>query len=401
LYIDTNLKIGNFQKAIEKLREMLDLYPHDQPLLNIKYAVCDKTNYTVQPLSNGRTLAIHTGQLGWTWNPNNLKISGSEYMAMNMAKEFAKLGYRTFIFGAFEDEKTGVDYQGIYDNVQYIDYKCFPEFSSKYIIDYLIISRFVCNLVYYENILNVYLWVHDILPHISSNSPVFQTHLYKFKGFITLSNWHKNYVKQHVGVPDNMMILSRNAIYSERFMDYDLSKKIPYRFIYSSDAYRGLNHLIDMMPAIKERYPETTLVIYTRKEHVDENLMTKIEKMDYISLNSRVSQDVIKDELLKSDIWLYPTNFPETYCISALEAMAAGCLVAGVKYAGLSDTIGNRGILCEHPIEDNKEKLLQKLFYVMDRPELKKHYVDKAREWAMQQTYYNLAIEWLKIFKSR
>jgi tetratricopeptide (TPR) repeat protein len=401
LYIDTNLKIGKFDKAVKKLREMLDIYPLDQPLLNIKYAICDKSNYTVEALSKGRTLVIHTGQLGWVWNPTNLKISGSEFMAINMAKEFSKLGYRTFIIGSFEDEKNNIDYQGIYDNVQYIDWKFFPEFSSKYIIDYLIVSRFVCNLLYYENILNVYMWVHDILPHMSSNSPVFQTHLYKFKGFITLSNWHKNYVKEHVGVPENMMILSRNAIYSERFLDYDINKKIPYRFIYISDSYRGLDHLIDMIPKIKHRYPETTLIIYTRKEHIDDQLMNKIQELDYVSLNGRVSQDVIKDELLKSDIWLYPTNFPETYCISALEAMAAGCLVAGVKYAGLADTIGNRGIMCEHPIEKNKDKLLEKLFYVLDRPDMKKYYVEKGREWAMQQTYYNLAIEWIKMFKSR
>jgi len=401
LYIDTNLKVGNFDKAIQKLRDMLNIYPYDQPLLNIKYAVCDKSNYRIEELSRGRTLVIHTGALGWVWNPNNnLKISGSEYMAINMAKEFTKLGYRTLIFGSFEDEENGVNYQGIYDGIQYIDYKFFEEFCSKYVIDYLIISRFVCNLIYYENILNVYLWVHDILPQMS-NCPVLQSHAVKFKGFIVLSKWQKDYVLTHTGVPESMMILSRNAIYSERFLDYNIDQKIPYRFIYSSDAYRGLNHLIDMMPDIKQKYPETTLVIYTRLEHIEENTMQKIKSMDYVSLNSRVSQDKIKDEYLKSDVWLYPTDFSETYCITALEAMAAGCLVASVKYAGLADTVGDRGVMCESPITDekNKKELLRKLFFVMDRPDIKKRYVDKAREWAMSQTYYNLAIEWIKMFK--
>jgi glycosyltransferase involved in cell wall biosynthesis len=401
MYIDTHLKVGKFDKAVDKLKDMLELYPHDQPLLNIKYAICDKSYQKIEALSNGKTLVIHTGSIGWVWDPrSNIKISGSEYMAMNLAKEFTKFGYRTFIFGSFEDEENNIDYQGIYDGIQYIDYKSFPEFSSKYIIDYLIISRFVSNLVYYDNILNVYLWVHDILPHMSNNAPVFQSHLVKFKGFIVLSSWQKKYVMDHIGVPENMMILSRNAIYSERFLNYNPDTKIPYRFIYISDAYRGLEHLIDMMPKIKEKYPETTLVIYTRIEHIEEKVMDAIKSMDYVSLNSRVSQDTIKDELLKSDVWLYPTNFPETYCISALEAMAAGCLVAGVKYAGLTDTVGNRGIMVNHPIEENKNELLEKLFYVMDRPVLKTGYVNKAREWAMQQTYYNLAVEWLRIFKS-
>ena len=100
---------------------------------------------------------------------------------------------------------------------------------------------------------------------------------------------------------------------------------------------------------------------------------------------------------------MYPTDFSETYCITALEAMAAGCLVASVKYAGLADTVGDRGVMCESPITDekNKKELLRKLFFVMDRPDIKKRYVDKAREWALNQTYYNLAIEWIKMFKSR
>jgi tetratricopeptide (TPR) repeat protein len=403
LYIDTNLKVGLFDKAISKLREMLDIYPYDQPLLNIKYAVCDKSNFQIDLLSNGKTLVIHTGSIGWTWNPkNNLKISGSEYMAIHMAKEFYKFGYRTFIFGSFEDEKTGEDYQGIYDGIQYIDWKFFPEFSSKYVIDYLIVSRFVKNLVYYDNIYNVYLWVHDILPHISENALVFQTHLHKFKGFIVLSKWQKEYIINHIGVPESMMILSRNAIYSERFLDYDISKKIPYRFIYSSDPSRGLNYLIDMMPEIKEKYPETTLIIYTRIEHIDEDTFHKIKNMDYVQLNSRVSQERIKEEYLKSDIWLYPTDFSETYCITALEAMAAGCLVACVKYAGLADTVGDRGITCDHPISDlkNKNDLLKKLFFVMDHPIIKKRYIEKAKDWALNQTYHNLAIEWIRMFKN-
>ncbi len=158
-----------------------------------------------------------------------------------------------------------------------------------------------------------------------------------------------------------------------------------------------------MMPTIKERYPETTLVVYTRLEHVEESTLKKINNMDYVSLNSRVSQDKIKEEYLKSDIWLYPTDFPETYCITALEAMASGCLVACVKYAGLADTVGDRGIVCESPITDekNKTELLKKLFFVMDRPEIKQRYINKARDWALNQTYYNLAVDWVKMFKSR
>lgn len=404
LFIDVNLKLGNIPPAIEVLRRMLDQYPYDQPLLNMKYAVMDKSGIQVTSLATkGKVMAIHTGAIGWCWDPRtNTKISGSEVMAINMAKEFQSLGFRTFIFGSFLDEETKVDYQGIYDGIQYIDYTFFPEFSMKYVIDYLIVSRFLSNLVYYDNILNVYLWVHDVLPQVEKNSPLFQTHPLKFRGLITLSDWHAEYVTKRVGVPRSLVHISRNAIYTERFLPEKQVEKQPFRFIYMSDAFRGLGYLLNMIGQVKERYPQTELYIYTRTEHVTDAWKQQIDGMPYVHLHARLPQEQISQELLKSDVWLYPTDFEETYCISALEAMAAGCLVATTRLAGLITTVGDRGITVEPPIaeEATQSALLTKLFFVLDRPEVKRRYVDKAREWALKQTYGNLAREWVKMFKA-
>jgi glycosyltransferase involved in cell wall biosynthesis len=404
LHVDTHFKLGQFEKAIPLLRTMLEHYPSDQPLLNMKYTVCDKTVYHPISLSNNATVVIHMGYFYHEWDPKKeTKISGSEYMAMNMAKQLTKLGYRVFVFGQFESadskSKDYVNYQGTYQGVQYIDLNYYQEFSLKYNIDYLIISRHVSNLTYYDNIKNVYLWVHDILPFFSPYACTFQFHRTKFKGLITLSNWQKEFVQKELGVDEQYMILSRNAIFAERFMK--MAPKIPFRFIYIADASRGLEHLIHLIPKIKERYPQTTLSIFCKTELIDQSLMNTIELLDYVALHPRVSQDRISSELLQSDIWLYPTHFRETYCISALEAMAAGCLVATVKYAGLKDTVGDRGIMCDEPIDKNYDSLLEKLFFVLDRPEIKERYVIKAREWALQQTYENLALEWRQMFESR
>lgn len=397
LYIESHFKIGQFEKVIPILREMLDKYPTDQMMLNMKYVVCDKTQIIPQRLTNNSTVVIHMGGFFRPWNPKKeTTISGSEYMAINMAKELTRIGYRVIMFGFFE--KDDINYQGMYDNIQYIDYTYFPEFSIKYVIDYLIVSRHVENLVYYDNIRNVYLWAHDVLPIFQKHAPLFQIHFKKFRGIITLSNWQKNFIKQKVGLPDSYLILSRNAIYAERFLQ--VHDKIPYRFIYMSDAKRGLVHLIRMMPRIKEKYPLTTLYIFTKSEFIDTELLSDIQNLDYVTLQQRVSQDVISNELLKSDVWLYPTDFEETYCISALEAMAAGCLVATVKYAGLEDTVSKRGILCNSPIEDNYDELLKKLFFVLDHPDVKERYVSSAREWALSQTYQRLALEWKSMFSS-
>ena len=402
MFIDINLTMGHLNKAVPLLKRMLELYPHDQPLLNMKYNICDDLTISSVNLSEDKTIVIHTSselEIINCWKPSeDTRISGSEYMAMNLGKEFLKLGYRVFIIGTFEDKENNTNYEGIYEGIEYIDYKYFSEFALKYVIDYLIISRFTENLVYYSNIKKVYLWIHDTLPFVTHNSKFIQYHKEKFKGIIAISEWQKNNTVKKHNIPEKNIFVSRNAIYIERFLNKNIIKT-PYRFIYSSSPDRGLNYLIQIIPKIKEKYPETTLHLFVNKYLIDNDTLNAIEKLeDYVYLNPRVSQDQLAIEFLKSDIWLYPTNFQESYCITALEAMAAKCLVVTVKNAALEEVVEGRGILCNYPIKDNLEDLVKKLFFVLERSKLKEHFVEKAYEWAARQTYDTLARDWINIF---
>ena len=138
------------------------------------------------------------------------------------------------------------------------------------------------------------------------------------------------------------------------------------------------------------------LYLFVNQSIIDYETLQIINKLDYVYLNSRVSQEQLSIEFLKSDIWLYPTDFQETYCITALEAMASKCLVATVDYCGLGNIVKGRGILCENPIEKNIDDLINKLFFLLEKPKLKSYFIEKAYKWAIEQTYENLTKEWLK-----
>jgi glycosyltransferase involved in cell wall biosynthesis len=397
LSIEVKLQLGKVYSIVNKLKSMLQTFPYNQPLLNVKYAITDSMNISSLKLSNNKTIVLHTGgqqMIFKNWNPRGDKrISGSEYMAINLGKEFLKKGYKVIIVGSFEDKN--IDNQGIVDDIQYIDYKYFSNFALTYIIDYLIVSRFTSNLLYYDNIKNVYLWVHDVLP-VMDSSKCFQTHRTKFKGIISVSNWQKQNIIEKLNLPSDKIFVSRNAIYPQRFINHNIQKQ-PYRFIYTSDPSRGLSKLIDILPFIKEKFPETTLYIFALIENIDESTLQKIEIMkSYVFLNSRLSQQEIANEFLKSDIWFYPTDFKETYCISAVEAMCAKCLVCTVDLGALTEIIMGKGILCKYPI--NQEKMLEKIFFVLNRPNLKQNFIEKAYEWAINQRYDNLADDWERDF---
>ena len=393
LYIEVKLQLGKVFEIVNRLKYLLNVYPNNQPLLNMKYAITDSMNISSIELSKKKTIVLHTGgqqMIFKNWNPRGDKrISGSEYMAINLGKEFVKRNFKVVIVGSFEDKD--VDNQGIVDDIQYIDYKYFSEFALKYIIDYLFVSRFTSNLVYYDNIKNVYLWVHDVLP-IMDMSKCFQTHKQKFKGIIAVSNWQKNNIVKKLNLPDDRIIVSRNAIYPERFENTENIKKIPYRFIYTSDPSRGLSNLIEVIPRIKEKYPETTLYIFALIENIDTLTLKKIKELDYVFLNTRLSQKDIAIEFLKSDIWFYPTDFKETYCITAVEAMCSKCLVCTINIGALSEIVMGKGILCDYPI--NNEKMLKKIFFVLERPYLKKNFLETAYDWAIKQTFDELANDW-------
>lgn len=397
MFLEIKLQLGEINFVIPYLKKLLEYYPHNQPLLNMRYSICGASLESHIKLSLDKTIVFHTGgeqSIFKNWNPKgDSRISGSEYMAINLAQEFVKNGYRVFIIGSFEDKTLNIDYQCIYNGIQYIDYKYFSEFALKYVIDVLVISRYTSNLVYYDNIKSVYLWVHDVLP-VTDETMCFQIHKEKFKKIIAISNWQKQNIIENLNIPEENIIVSRNAIIPTRFLSKKV-EKVPFRFIYTSDPSRGLTNLINLIPQIKERYPLTTLHIFVKKDNIEYETLKKIEKLDYIYIYGRVSQQELAIELLKSDIFFYPTDFKETYCISALESMCAKCLVVTVKLAALTEIVQGKGVLCEYPFRENTKELLEKLYFILDRPLLKDHCVNNGYQWGINQTFDKLYNEWI------
>ena len=122
------------------------------------------------------------------------------------------------------------------------------------------------------------------------------------------------------------------------------------------------------MPAI-EKYPTASLHIYCRKDQLSKFAETKIlELSEYVQNFNRVDQNVLARAYNEADVWLYPTKFPETYCITALEAQMAKCLCVCTKLAGLINTVGDRGILINECDDTSKYDaiLLKELFEILD-----------------------------------
>jgi len=391
-----------FEIAENILRKFYKYAHDDSRLYNMIYSVADIPK-TPGIQFEKKSVVFHATDTVKGWSPNNIRGvgniigSGSEVMTCNLAREIAKLGYRVFVFGSFNCEDTyNINTEGLYDNVQYIDCKYYFEFIHKYHIDYLIVSRDVSNLYYLDSIDNVYLWVHDIRPLASNtNNKSIQIHGKKFKKILCLCKWHRNFIKKSYKLPNNNSLdITRNAIDYSRF-DKTVERQ-PYRFIYASGADRGLEYLVYMFEKIKKIYINAELHIFSNIKILPDLAKKIIQEKDYMVLHEKVSQEQIAIEFLKSDVFLYPTDFQETYCITALEAQAAGLLCVTTDIGALPEIIGDRGIVVKGDINNEcvQDEMIKKLQFVMDNADIKTRLCQKSVEWAKQQTYIHLGREW-------
>ena len=377
--------------------------PNDTRLCNMIYAISNVPRIRGISLKCP-TIVFHATENVAGWSPKSKgvsyhKISGTETVLIQLSIEFVKLGYRVFVFGKFDTSDTSnlpnVNTQGTYSGVEYIDCNYYIQFLKKYHVNYLFALRQADNLLYFDTIDNAYLWVHDILPFGKNTSTdVIQTHETKFKKFLCLCKWHRKKVQKEFKLPKDIISITRNAIIPSRFLKPHTKK--PFKFIYLSSADRGLNYLIQMIPKVKEKFPETELHLFTNMKILLSETVQQIKKLDYVYPHGIVSQEEISQELLESDVWLYPTDFEETYCIAAVEAQAAGCLCATTSLGSLSEIVGDRGITVKGDISEEKvqDELLKKLFFALENQKIKNFLTAKAKAWALQQTYPKLAQEW-------
>src|SRR5689334_9604779 len=120
---------------------------------------------------------------------------------------------------------------------------------------------------------------------------------------------------------------------------------------YFSAYYRGLDCLLDMWPVIYQKTDgKATLDIYYGWQSWealsgDHTLKPRIEaklealKKYGVTEHGRVSHEELAKAMKETDVWAYPTEFPEIHCITALKAQQAGCWPVVTDVGALKETV--------------------------------------------------------------
>ena len=324
---------------------------------------------------------------------------GSEISLLNLAKMFNKY-YDVFIFSANCQTEKILD-----EGIRYAKSLSFESFSKDNEIDILIVSRYLN--VFIDNTMKankIYIWAHDVCFQSSMHGQTMRDnglHLYnnvsnKVDGVIVLSEYHKKNMMNLYGIPENKIHIIGHGI-DKILVDNNSIEKVKHRFIYTSCPTRGLDLLLKIFPKIHDEFADAELYIY---REISKEQLEEVNKYSYIHSMGFQPHDKIREAFSKSSVWLYPTIFVETFCMSALEAQSAGCLCITTGVGSLVEIVGNRGILidnCEYGSDQYIDKVLKNI-RVFFNSDLYNNKIVKGKDWADDRTWDNVSIVWLTLF---
>ena len=327
---------GEARKAILEAKECLDLYPGNkeaeliiseleklekQANLPDAEQKCEDIVFTCPPMN----------LYEWDYEIYKTKgIGGSETALVEIANHLKQLlpNRRVIVFNDRKEDKVvnGVEY---YSNTRIRQY--FEKYEPS------------LHIAWRHNIgatkAKTYLWNHDLIANNIQD-------LSFYHKVLCLSEFHKNFVHGVAGVPLNKIELTRNGVNPDRFKDLVINKKHG-KIVYSSSPDRGLDHAIKVMDEIVKEVPEAKLHVFYGFGNMERFGMhdqikyykDMAQARPYIYLRGNVDQDKLRDEFAEAQVWLYPTNFLETFCITALEALATKAYPVTREYGALQDTL--------------------------------------------------------------
>jgi glycosyltransferase involved in cell wall biosynthesis len=83
-----------------------------------------------------------------------------------------------------------------------------------------------------------------------------------------------------------------------------------------------------------------------------QELFDRCRAHEKISYHGSVSNEEIREALVRSHIFAYPSIWPETSCLAVIEAMSAKNIVVCPNYAALPETCSNFAMM--YPYTENK-----------------------------------------------
>ena len=168
----------------------------------------------------------------------------------------------------------------------------------------------------------------------------------EYDWYVFNSHWNYEKFRYFFDIPTERSVVIKNGI--ENFPQRKIYKQgDPIKLIHHCTPWRGLNVVLRAMQEIKDS--NITLDVYSStqvygdafKQHNDDQfkpLYEQAEKLPNVNYIGYKSNEYIREVMPSYDMFVYPSIFEETSCVSALEALASGVHVITNNFGALYET---------------------------------------------------------------
>ena len=183
----------------------------------------------------------------------------------------------------------------------------------------------------------------------------------EYDWYVFNSHWNYEKFRYFFNIPDDRSVVIKNG--TEHFPKRKIYKEgDPIKIIHHCTPWRGLNVLLLAMQLIKSK--NVTLDVYSSckiygsefEEKCGEDfegLYNQAKSLDNVNYIGYKPNEYILDHMTDYDLFVYPSIFEETFCASALEALASGLHVITTNFGALPETCAEWPIYVNYTTNHN------------------------------------------------
>lgn len=245
------------------------------------------------------------------------------------------------------------------------------------------------------------LWVHNSYDQ-ANLYPWFKNKLNhrKYDWYVFNSHWTYEKYRMVFDIPTDLCLVIKNGFDDDLIVKTEFKPKDKIKLVYTSTPWRGLDVLLNAMEQIQtdkvelDIYSSTQIYGDAFKNETDKSFIPLYDKAKTIK-NINYKGYLHHKELMKIlhtyDCYIHPSTFEETFCMAAMESLAAGLIGVVTNLGALYETCAEFPIYV--PYLKDKKTLAKQFAGAIDMlPEFVNHLDENKMKFQMQ--YYRQFYHW-------
>lgn len=235
----------------------------------------------------------------------------------------------------------------------------------------------------------------------------------KYDWYIFNSNWNFEKFRMMFDIPLERCLVIKNGVENIDSVPTIYKKGEPIKIIHHCTPWRGLSVLLGAMQLVKN--PLISLDVYSSTEvygkrfheqtdNQYQELYDQAKQLPNVNYIGYKPNEYIKEHLKDYRLFVYPSIWEETFCISLLEAMAAGLYCVTTNYGAIYETGAEFPMYI--PYSDNYYSLARRFAAgievaaksletpgINDHLKVQKNYVNRFYDWKIKSFNWTRFLE--------